>query len=115
MEKKITDYLHYYINVARFRLRYVDYTSEQWSVWTILTPLRYKQCVEDASVENIQLELRPLSSITEEEAIEVNVSWSSTAKVTWEKPMWSFKEVHYLLSRGFDLFGLIDAELAIPK
>lgn len=139
--KKVEDYLKYYINAARFRLRYVDYTSEQWSVWTILTPLRFKQCSEDVSVENIQLELRPLSSMTEEEAIEVAklsewephftnprveknkfddliVRWGAgrdqieSYNATGEL-FYCYEQFHYLLNKGFDLFQLIEEGLAL--
>ncbi len=64
---ELKDVLHFYINAVRFRNRYVDYAPSQWTVWSLLTPRRYDQMISDASVSDIQVELRPLSSMTEEE------------------------------------------------
>jgi hypothetical protein len=71
--------------------------------------------------------LRPLSDITEDELMAIGVK----PKREWHEPtlqeskkwivdnqyleIYSAKEVAYLLSKHFDLFGLIDAGLAIDK
>lgn len=81
--------------------------------------------------------LRPLSSMTEEEMLEyARIERPETSKVELKgEKVWSFyddgesfykwiahslmkpipDQFRYLLSRGFDLFGLIDAGIAIDK
>jgi hypothetical protein len=62
--------------------------------------------------------LRPLSDITEDELKLCHI-YSSVehAKICWKErflsPLIKPKDVVYLLSKHFDLFGLIDAGLAI--
>ena len=64
-------------------------------------------------VSKVRLLLRPLSDMTEEERCEV-----STLVPPDESPYWvkNIAEVtKWYLDRGFDLFGLIEAGLAIDK
>lgn len=65
----IKDYLHLYIG-CKYRIMYIDYEEGQYTLWSILTPDRYVTIMNDASICEIQLLLRPLSDMTEEEAIE---------------------------------------------
>lgn len=84
----------------------------------------------------VKLILRPLSDMTEEEGIECATTFFhdcegkdvkvednyGTKKIIWRTASIHFPDVYYtpditryLLSKGFDLFGLIDAGLAIDK
>lgn len=133
--KKIEDikpYLKYYLG-QQHRYRYVDQEPGHWIIWSELTPLRLTR-LDDLSIDGIQLQLRPLSSMTEEEIIAVNrftdPDFNPTKEQT-EKALQALKEdiiyltfddlepavvfsiTHYLLSRGFDLFNLIESGLAI--
>lgn len=61
--------------------------------------------------------LRPLSDMTEKERNFINMSKQELDQSIFEDPNASFyvTEFVYLLSRGFDIFGLIDAGLAIDS
>lgn len=131
----IRDYLHLYIG-AKHRYKFID--SEGFSVWLDLLPHRLPR-LEDASISEIQLALRPLSSMTEEEAIEFITTGTSVYKTimdivikddclsfeggyghtgrTWVKVI-AFnslkpQQFKFLLSKHFDVFGLIKAGIAI--
>jgi hypothetical protein len=115
--KEIKDYIHLYINSeAKYRVRYVDSEDGKWSVWLKLTPKRLDQ-LEDASIEKVEYAIRRLEDITEEEKKQcelLNVCEKigdehATYQITWETP----NTFHYLLKQGFDLFGLVDAGLAV--
>ncbi len=133
----IPDYIHYYIDsTATYRLRYVDQPAGQWRVPLRVTSKRVSK-LDDASIEAIELFLRQLNSMTEEEALHIadllnfgRVA-SDGAKIHQVKQMlgsvYYFNKFytisaakyvelfHYLLRQGFDLFGLIDAGLAVDK
>lgn len=188
-EKKITDYLHLYFG-QQFRFAYIDYHEGEWVVWSKLTAKDLFKLGDDASITAIQLALRPLSDMTEEEWIYVlslakgivieddsiykvartadNEVCIKTGKVQfliryqhcndaddrvpkgvsfklkyfytseslevserginevenefnqvegdWENFCFNQTEIFlFLLSKGFDLFGLIDAKLAIDS
>lgn len=66
MEKKIEDYLHFYIG-ARHRYRFVDWSKDSWSVWMELTPKRLDYVLSDRSIDGIQIELRSVTDMTEDE------------------------------------------------
>lgn len=61
---------------------------------------------------SLKLILRPLSDMTEEEMIEVDVDVPNILSEYEKLRPTAFS---FLLSKGFDLFGLIDAGLAIDK
>lgn len=65
---QVKDVLPYYLG-SDFRVRYVDSPEGSWTVWVKLTALRLAK-LDDESIEQIQLALRPLDSMTEEEALE---------------------------------------------
>lgn len=100
--------------------------------------------VGSTSVENIKIRLRPLGDITREEAIviasfaytdlvspndkeRIGKNWvkynflnqglsGCEAELTQEIEMsMIFDITHYLLKQGFDMFGLIEAGLAVDK
>jgi hypothetical protein len=134
MEKNIKDYLHLYLGCeCLFNTGVV--------VRRTLFPEMLIQI--NKGFASVELLLRKLDSMNEDEAIEcikefddglgddpqfkilgkedgdwiyVQVGYEET-ECCWEpKPKWmSAKLVHYLLSKGFDLFNLIDSGLAIEK
>lgn len=77
----------------------------------------------DPSFDWFKLLLRPLSDMTEEEAIECgNLDYDFSGEPDLNKWTWkdfdtlnSSSQFQYLLSKHFDLFGLIEAGLAIDK
>lgn len=70
-------------------------------------------------LDQMQLLLRPLSDMTEEEAREYfSVCSLKPGDYIGSGPDWipiSARSTHWLISKGFDLFGLIEAGLAIDK
>lgn len=128
MTKNIKDYLHLYIgcNIAiaeeRFNspgLRLIGISDLGCQVRDESIKLSFYVNLEDC-----KLVLRPLSDMTEEEARELCPNGEYPfLKYLSEKDEWYTNRIHFytaysecyrfLLSRGFDLFGLIDAGLAI--
>ncbi len=102
--KKIQDYLHLYLG-CEYIMRYVDWHPGVWSVPVKLTGKRLDDLINDASVEKILLCLRTLSDMTEDEKKALKLTRTA------ETP----EAFRGLLSRHFDLFGLIEAGLAIDK
>lgn len=73
-------------------------------------------------VQEIKPLLRPLSSMTEEEMHECGnmvYDFSGTDLDQWQPSDFEIglapEQFHWLLKKGFDLFGLIDAGIALPK
>jgi hypothetical protein len=139
MEKKLSDYLHYYLGC--------DYwtNNSQGNLNAKTLPDVIDMCKRD---KGVQLHLRRLEDMTDEEAIDlvrrvvhedeyINVSTyrhnhTNDLMVQWGllthaqraddveyffnatgERSWSGDQFHYLLQQSFDLFGLIDAGLAI--
>jgi hypothetical protein len=80
------------------------------------------------SDDHIKLMLRPLSDMSEDEENEIEGEWGNYGfgdhhlcnalkyETYYVKNIFEVPDLFlYLLKRGFDLFGLIDAELAIDK
>lgn len=140
----IKDYLHYYIG-QKYRTKYVDLDGPNH--WLILTAKRLDK-LDDLSIEWVQLALRKLEDMTDQEAFDLcEFQWPvevtkyiraqrgvvvefrrkhsdpemnnadgytySAKAINWGLNHWTTYQFHYLLSRGFDLFGLIPAGLAI--
>lgn len=65
------------------------------------------------NAKDCQIILRPLCSITEEEKKDIGVQ---TNAGDYELTVYAcYDSMHYLLKKGFDIFGLIDAGLAIDS
>jgi hypothetical protein len=130
MKKELKDYLHLYLG-CECKTKYVDW--ENWSTETLTLKVLNK-LNEDLSFE-VKPILRSLDDITKSEATEGKVF---KEKTEWHEPTFEqFKErlennlelqrktkfiiefspteFIFLLSKYFDLFGLIDAGLAIDK
>lgn len=127
MEKKIEDYLPHYMGCLIVR--------EGVTISSVLTHAQLAYISEFKIWNEIKPILRPLSDMTEEEKLEfqelchlekeslgcITVSWDvltekielGTAHLT-NVFQWTIG-VKYLLSKHFDLFGLIEAGLAIDK
>lgn len=113
-EKQLKDYLNLYLGC-----RFWDYGSEEGHEIATITGVYNNNnvcmvCDEhgntDIKPEEIKLILRRLESMTEEEEKHLDGElweYGSNFKV------YSPEQTIYLLSLGFDLFGLIDAGLAI--
>jgi len=134
---ELKDYLHFYEG-ALCRWRYVDYPPGQWNVLAPLSKRDIARLCDDHSVDKIEIRLRPLSDFGEKEirAIakivgkedQLSDVKSMNYVITQVKehglaafsvPDGEFKFVpeliRYLLSEHFDIFGLIEAGLAIDS
>lgn len=140
MEKKLSDYLHYYIgcNIQRITRSGAD------GLIVPLTPEELYRIHQETYPYSIRLVLRKIEDMTYEEAIELarlvvhkdEFKEPSTYKnefgdiiVLWGNPdpwsgdyesfnstgerCWSSDQFHYLLKQGFDLWNLIDSNLAL--
>jgi hypothetical protein len=106
--KDIKDYLHLYLNsnVSCLVDSFTTHTEPlNVANFNILCNGGYKPI------------LRPLSSMTEEECFKLDWSYLHTSgeKIDHEPENLNPDEIIYLLSKGFDLFGLIESGLAIEK
>jgi hypothetical protein len=93
-----------------------DLVIDQVGVWF---PGEEKENLVNFKPNDLKPMLRKLSSMTREEEREVGgnpvVSVPTTGKRRKVILPLSPDQTHYLLSSGFDLFGLIDAGLAVEK
>jgi hypothetical protein len=120
--KNIKDYLHLYIGcqcqmmgqedeTQTFKLTGVSFDDTQnvWWAYFAATEEMY------AVIEDVFPILRPLADITEDEAKEGRKMFSNMADSDYSQgEIWAAQTRHWL-SKGFDLFGLIESGLAIDK
>jgi hypothetical protein len=59
--------------------------------------------------------LRPLSDMTQKERKQIGPTWHKEYEPEITDNEFNTEEIRLMLSKGFDLFGLIDAGLAIDK
>ena len=126
MEKKIEDYLHLYLgSEATVCAGDIDIDGIGLLV-KIDTNYGQKTAIvekgkfcSEVGVEFIKPILRPLSDITKKEKKEMVDTQEKLVIHGYDKPVNllvdSGETFRYLLSKGFDLFGLIEAGLAIDK
>lgn len=122
--KDINDYLHLYLG-CECQFGYIDRIGRLAGIderygWQIFYPGNQIVPYRFVRPELIKLLLRPLSDMTEEEFDYMFFKQpgyvSIESKVVADKRFdISPHQVAFLLSKGFDLFGLIDARLAIDK
>jgi hypothetical protein len=106
--KEIKDYLHLYLGCEML-------TVDGRIVTLNLTNLGFalKGIIGSELSKPI---LRPLSDMTEEEKIELKLNMVQATTLNHAPEiMWTFEQMRILLSKCFDLFGLIEAGLAIDK
>lgn len=117
MEKKITDYAHLYAPYCSVILREYNRKFSKWG-WCVNTPYHFGLCklyeFEEEGYTDYQLILRPLSDMSEEERKEAD-DVRGEGDGCGNNAISEAYEFKYLLSKGFDLFGLIEAGLAIDK
>lgn len=129
-QSKLREYAHYYWG-QQVRHRW---PSEGWSDWRALNTYILSDIVE--RLVEAELSLRPLSEMTDEEAKEFfRLKWyvcppsesaieevskdaSGTIHIVMKTGGWhsihldyprlSIPQFHYLIKKGFDLFGILD-------
>lgn len=105
MEKNTKDYLHLYLGCEA-------YWQEEGYKSTYSRPIDFDMLRDADWIKPI---LRPLSSMTEEEGNELEMMGHNAVVNKFEINQFHAARTRYLLSKGFDLFGLIEAGLAIEK
>lgn len=104
MKKKIEDYLYLYMGHE-----FVTNNSQGEVNHKTLTYIL--QMCKITPSKNIQLVLRPLSDLTKKESKHL-----TEAAIEGKPTIFMNAELtHYFIRQGFDVFGLIDAGLAINK
>ena len=133
MDKRIEDYLHLYLGcevMYKGEIHFLCGVSKPYKTndKTIATfSVRpnnkgFRSTIYSLSNFNdIKIILRPLSDMTEDEAIEcidydpkIFIPFNEISK-DWRTKVLDADRWRKLISKGFDLFGLIDAGLAIDK
>lgn len=123
--KKLKDYLHFYLGCELFVVKTKEIvtfddlqSTDRWPVWT--RNIKYcnvKNCVASGfRFKEIKPILRPLSDMTKKEHLHMMANFPSIDKdVNMAGAEKEAAKVHYLLSRRFDLFRLIESGLAINE
>ena len=109
--KELKDYLHLYkeCDCRVYEEDMIDFTIDKMQ-GCYLNKVVFKEY--GVPIRLVKPILRPLSDMTEDE--KNNLSWEW--KVDYDfKPIFRPDQFLFLLSKHFDLFGLIDAGLAIDK
>lgn len=131
MKKKIEDYLHLYgIDCAVMTPDGAGNIMVLYPkrIEVTINTIQYKQVMTGTKgasemhwkfpYDVIKPLLRPLSSMTEMEIVEMMGLYGGTASFRKDNPFthrFSPEQFRYLLSKHFDLFGLIEANLAIDS
>jgi len=116
MEKKIEDYLHLYLG-CEVLINSGDIHNEKLIIDYDFLNTYYE--VEGGYFMNNPIPLlRPLSSMTEEEAKEMDMQDVQISMIAHPSFMpvdiyFNAKQMRILLEKGFDLWSLIDAGLAL--
>jgi hypothetical protein len=110
MSKQLKDYLHLYLGC---QIRFHSNLTGTWGIWNKMTYSDIELAVAHIGFgEKCQIQLRPLSDMTEEEMLEVDID---IPNISSEYEKLTPKAFTQLLQWGFDLFGLIESGLAIDK
>lgn len=123
MSKQLKDYLHLHLGCECKMIKPSYHAVHELHLSSdrtfILTGKLYDYFSSDTTKAEIKPILRPLSDMTDEEKKEIDKQYKAfTKSKTFDDTgvvMWSAKHTQILLSKHFDLFGLIDAGLAIDK
>lgn len=111
---KIHDIIHLYLG-CQYWVSYVE-RPDTFTVWSELTTARLAK-LDDLSIAKVEIQLRPLSDMTEEEQKELHLqvhkydTGNLASNLTTD---WAYK-VCWLVSKHFDLFGLIPSGQAIDS
>jgi hypothetical protein len=121
MEKNIKDYIPYYTGATlvygsgKYVIKGFHYTESHADKLTVF--VLNEDGDEDALPidENSRIVLRPLSDMTDDEESELRNIWSDEYETgnNYTSIIADAAQIKWLLSKHFDLFGLIEAGLAI--
>lgn len=109
--KKIEDYLHLYLGCELLSKSTGEVVATLLGVVGNEAHFKVSGVKYSARCDNYKPILRPLSDMTEEERSELIYLQNADQRAYYEMAA----QVKYLISKYFDLFGLIEAGLAIDK
>lgn len=116
---KTRDVIHHYLGVAHceFFHSVQTFLGTDINIRAVLT-LSVLRRYQFREIKHLKLILRPLSDMTTEEyhaycRIELKATTAAKEAHEIQSRVFSPRTVIYLISRGFDLFGLIDSGEAI--
>lgn len=117
---ELRDYIHFYIGCDVELLGHggIKIMTELIAVGNSFAQLRHaapdgRFIYNDVfNMDIIKLILRPLSTMTNEEMAEARAAGGEPNNMPWVNGALRTK---YLLSKFFDLYGLVDAGVAIPR
>lgn len=125
MKKELKDYLHLYLGCEVFIESYSFMNgNKREKLIDKLTEVGINGRIDCEKYTppdgDVKLVLRPLSDMTEEEKdwLDEHENFVNNYKQNAESELiieWDAEKTSYLLSKHFDLFGLIEAGLAIDK
>ncbi len=120
MDNELKKYIHHYLGCEIMEIKTGDIMTfddlqgdKRWPVWTRNKKYCDKRgcCANGFKFKEIKLLLRPLSDMTPMESEYIlPEAWDGKPTIIVNAAM-----TVWLLSRHFDLFGLIDAGLALDK
>lgn len=117
---KTRDVIHHYLGVAHCEYQHLSMVPGFMSRGTIkcVVTLSILRRYVFREIKHLKLILRPLSDMTTEEyhaycRIELRATTAAKEAHEIQSRVFSPRTVIYLISRGFDLFGLIDSGEAI--
>lgn len=108
-QREIRDYLHLYL--GQDCRCYSTWDTDGWKE-TVTPDLLIEVSDEDSRIGGLRLILRPLSDMTEEED---QIEFPKHNRGEFIDMHWYPEGYVWLLSKGFDLFGLIEEGLAVDK
>lgn len=119
MEKNIKDFIHFYLGCECVHAFVPEDHPQYDNGWKLVSiqsqsekPYELDNDTDYTWTDSVKPKLRKLESINREES-EMMERFRSELKRNDLTA--SFRLTHYLLSKGFDLFGLIESRLAIEK
>jgi len=113
--KDIRDYLPFYLG-CQYRISYIE-TPDRFTVWSELTAARLAK-LEDHSIAKIEIQLRPLSSMTEEEQKQLEATKAFQRATPVHRigiRVWTAESYRWAFKNHFDVFELIPEGIAIDK
>jgi len=111
--RNLKDVIHLYLGCP---IRFHSNLTGTWGIWNKMTCSDIEIATDHIRFgEKCQLLLRPLSDMTEDDANKMGVwaDWHDNKKFGEDWGSWNPEQFIELLKNHFDLFSLIDSELAI--
>jgi hypothetical protein len=124
MQRKLQDYIHFYIGQPCVNSRFGDKHDMYDNGWILAgvdkmsaKPYKLENSDDFTWSKEVLVILRPLSDMTDEEMLEyskIGHKWESGSPASNITTDWAYR-VCWLVQKGFDVFNLIKSGIAIDK